>query len=139
MLKHDCKAELKTADLKVTPARLAVLNLLEIADVPLGVGVISNYLAQKNIKVDPATVFRIINLFTNRGIVKQIHLNEDKFRYELSSKIDHHHLICENCGAIEDVSDCNISALEKDIRKKKGFITKSHSLEFFGVCIKCQR
>src|SRR3989338_9469925 len=121
MQKHDCKSELKKASLKATPARLAVLNLLEKTEYPIDVGAINIYLKKKNIKVDPATVFRIINVFADRGIVKQIHLNEDKFRYEYSSKLDHHHLICEKCGAIEDISDCNISALEKDIRKKKGF------------------
>jgi Fe2+ or Zn2+ uptake regulation protein len=57
------------------------------------------FLEKNNIKSDPATVFRIVNMFTEKGLTKQIQLNEGKFRYELSSKEDHHHLICEKCGA----------------------------------------
>jgi len=135
---HDCKEELRDMDLKATPARLAVLRLLEKIDKPVDVAGIIDYLRQQGIKADPATVFRIMNLFTDNGLAKQIQLNEGKFRYELGAKEDHHHLICENCGAIEDVSDCNIEALEKDIMKKKKFFIKHHSLEFFGVCNKCQ-
>ena len=135
---HDCKEELRDMDLKATPARLAVLRLLEKIDKPVDVAGIIDYLRQQGIKADPATVFRIMNLFTDNGLAKQIQLKEGKFRYELGAKEDHHHLICENCGAIEDVSDCNIEALEKDIMKKKKFFIKHHSLEFFGVCNKCQ-
>ncbi|MBI2074622.1 MAG: transcriptional repressor, partial [Candidatus Levybacteria bacterium] len=90
------------------------------------------------IKVDKVTVFRIINALFEKGIVKSVQLNEGKLRYEHSAKADHHHLVCEKCGNIEDISDCNIEALEKDIEKKKKFKVKSHSLEFFGICNLCQ-
>ncbi len=136
---HDCTTELREASLKATPTRLAVLRLLENTDKPVDVASIIEYLRQKDIKADQATVFRIINMFTSRGLTKQVQLNEGKFRYELSSKADHHHFICENCGVIEDISDCNISKLEDDLWKKKGLRVKRHSLEFFGLCIACQK
>lgn len=134
---HDCKIELNQAQLKATPARIAILKLLEKTDAPLDVSAIIEFLKNKKIKADQATVFRIISMFTDRGLTRQIQFNEGKFRYELSSKPDHHHLICQNCGAIEDISDCNISRLEKDIEKKKNFKIVSHSLEFFGICQQC--
>lgn len=136
---HNCQDELHEMDLKVTPARLAVLELLEKNNKPLDIISIINYLQKKDIKADPATVFRIINAFTEKGITKQIQLNEGKFRYELSSRPDHHHLICEVCGAIEDISDCSIGVLEDEIGRKKQFLIKRHSLEFFGLCKNCQR
>src|SRR3712207_3323769 len=105
---HDCKDELRESDLKATPARLAVLQLLEQTDTPVDVASIISYLEDHKIKTDPATVFRIMNIFTQRGIAKQIQLNEGKARYELSSDSDHHHLICEGCGNIQDISDCGI-------------------------------
>lgn len=136
---HDCKEELRDADLKATPARLAVLDLLEKTDKPIDVATMIDFLKQQNIDADPATVFRIINLFTQRGLTKQIQLQEGKFRYEHSAKADHHHFICERCGAIEDISDCNIDVLEHHIQQKKGLLVTRHSLEFFGVCQQCQR
>ncbi len=134
---HDCKQELKGASLKVTPARLGVLEILENSTVPVDVRSIFDYLEKHNIRADLATVFRIINVFVESGIAKSIQLNEGKFRYEYAAKAEHHHFICENCGLIEDISDCNISSLEKELRRKKGFLIKKHSLEFFGLCKKC--
>ena len=138
-LQHDCKEELNEANLRATPARLALLKLFETSDKPLDVHSMIEFLEQKDIKTDPATVFRIVNMFMEKGLVKPIQLNEGKFRYELSSKTDHHHLVCEKCGGIEDISDCNINALEKEIEKMKQFKVTSHSLEFFGICKSCQR
>ncbi len=136
---HDCSTELHDADLRATPARVALMNLFESSDEPLDVQSMIDFLQKRDIKTDPATVFRIVNMFTEKGLTKQIQLNEGKFRYELASKEDHHHLICGTCGRIEDISDCNISGLEKDIEKKKGFKVVSHSLEFFGMCNNCQK
>lgn len=137
--KHSCKKELREADLKATSARLAVLEMLEKNHNPLDVNTISKYLLRHNIKADQATVFRIVNAFTQKGITRQIQLNESKFRYELSSGKDHHHFTCQNCGFIEDIADCGIEVLQKKIGKKKKFIIKSHSLEFFGFCRNCQQ
>lgn len=138
-LLHNCRVELKDASLKATPARLAVLKLLEKANKPVDVTSIIDYLKQNDTKADPATIFRIINIFTDKGITQQIQFYEGKARYELSSKNDHHHLICARCGTIEDVSDCPIYRLRAKIKKKNKFLVKRHSLEFFGICKQCQR
>lgn len=137
-IKHDCKEELNDAQLRATPARLAIMRFLENTDKPVDVQTLITFLDKNNIKSDPATVFRIVNMFTEKGLTKQIQLHEGKFRYELSSKADHHHLICEKCGAIEDISDCKIDEFQKSIESKKQFKVTSHSLEFFGVCKQCQ-
>lgn len=135
---HSCKDELSELKLKATPARLALMTLLESTDKPLDTQAMISYLSKENISTDPATVFRIINMFTDRGLTRQISFNEGKLRYELASKEDHHHLICKSCGDIQDISDCNIAVLEKDIKNKKKFKVTSHSLEFFGICKSCQ-
>lgn len=137
-IKHDCKIELNDVFLRATPARIAVMKFLENTNTPVDVQMIKDYLDQKNVSSDAATVFRIMNIFTQKGITKQISFNEGKFRYELASREDHHHLICQNCDKIEDFLGCAIPALEKDIRKKKGFHVTNHALEFYGLCEKCK-
>ena len=135
---HDCKKELRKVALKVTPARLGILEALEKSDKPLDVLSIMGYLEKKDIKADRVTVFRIVNILTDKGLTKPIQFNDGKLRYEHSLKAEHHHFICENCGIVEDIMDCNIELLEKNIKKNKGLIIKRHSLEFFGLCKKCQ-
>lgn len=138
-LRHDCKTELRDVALKATPTRLATLKILEAADAPLDVATIKLELEKDGIEADPATLFRMMNSFSDKGLVREVNLQESKLRYEHTAKDDHHHLVCENCGAIEDVSDCTLDILEKELRKKKGFIVKHHSLEFFGLCQNCQK
>ena len=135
---HDCKDELNEVSLRATPARIALMNLLETADKPVDVQTMIEYLEEKDIKTDPATVFRIVNMFTEKGLTKPIQLLEGKTRYELTAFANHHHLVCTSCGDIQDISNCNIDILEKDIEKKKNFKVTSHSLEFFGICNACQ-
>jgi Fur family transcriptional regulator, ferric uptake regulator len=136
---HNCITELRTADLKVTPARLGVLDVLEKASTPLDVATIVAYLQKRAVKADKVTVFRIIHALTEKGLIMPIQLGEGKFRYEHMAKADHHHFICESCSVIEDISDCKIDELQKEIQIKKGLLIKRHSLEFFGVCKSCQR
>ena len=138
-IRHDCKTELRTHALKATPARLAVLQFLEKTNRPLDITAFIDYLDRQGIKADPVTVFRIMNLFTDKGLTKRIQLQEGKFRYELSAIKDHHHLVCEKCGRIEDIEDNVIPALEKQIEEKYNFTVKRHSLEFFGLCEKCRK
>ena len=114
------------------------MYLLETSDKPLDIQTMINYLKDNNIETDPATVFRIINTFTEKGLTKQIQFQEGKFRYELASKAEHHHLVCTRCGQIQDISDCNIDVLESHIEKKKKFKVTSHALEFYGICEDCQ-
>lgn len=125
--------------LKKTKGREAVLRVLEDEQTPVDVSHIQNHLVKEAVSVDPATVYRILDVFYRQGIVHRLEFREGKYRYELASKEDHHHLICESCGSIADISDCAIPFLQKDIEKKKGFLVKHHSLEFFGLCLNCQR
>ena len=136
-IKHDCKIELNGVDLRATPARVALMKLLETTDKPLDVQTMIDYLNQQEVKTDPATVFRIVNLFKEKGLLNLIQLNEGKFRYELTSKPHHHHFVCEQCGAIQDISDFTIKAVEDAIQEKRQIKIKSHSLEFFGMCKNC--
>ncbi len=135
-MQHDCSIELREADLAATPARIAALRLFESHESPLDAVHLIDHL-QKELGIDRVTVFRILNAFVEKGLITKLEFGEGKARYELA-KEDHHHIICENCGAVEDVADTVLPALEKQISKKTGFLVKRHSLEFFGLCKNCQ-
>ncbi len=124
-------------NLKVTEARTALIDLVTKTDKPVDAQFLIESL-QKEVSIDRVTVFRILNILTEHSILRKLEFGDGKARYELATD-EHHHLICELCGAIEDVSDCNIAALESDIAKKKGFHIRRHSLEFFGFCKTCYK
>ncbi len=135
---HNCSDELRNADLKATPARLGVLAVLEHTDKPLDVQSITSSLHRLGVMMDRVTLFRILNTLTQKSILKPIQFNEGKLRYEYAAKPEHHHFVCEKCGQIEDIEDCNVGSLIKNISSKKGVLVKRHSLEFFGLCADCQ-
>lgn len=129
---------LQQYDLKSTPARLAVLGFLDHERRPQDVDTIEGHLKLEHEEADKVTIYRILDAFAERGLVNRLEFGEGKFRYELAGD-DHHHLICERCGSIEDIEDCFVTSFEKTIHDKTGFRVKRHSLEFFGVCVSCQR
>lgn len=135
-MKHN-NTYLAKAGLKVTQSRIALLSLLEKHNRPVDVPHLLSDLKEKAVTADQATVYRILDAFYKKGLIDRLDFGEGKFRYEVKGK-DHHHFICEKCGWIEDLSECSIQDLEKDITQKKGFLIRHHSLEFFGVCNKCQ-
>lgn len=124
-------------DLKITQARVSLLELIEKENKPLDAQFLIDTM-QHSSQVDKVTIFRILNVLTEHGILRRLEFGEGKARYELNTE-DHHHLICQHCGKIEDISDCNIGALEKEIKQKKHFLVKLHTLEFFGLCENCQK
>ncbi len=125
---HDCREELRAASLKITSTRLQILHLLENAALPLDVAQI-----RRRVHADRVTVFRILNTLSDKGLVHAIQLHEDKFRYEYAGKPEHHHFVCDRCGAVEDIRGCSVK-----IPKKKGMLITRHSLEFFGLCADCR-
>ena len=123
--------------LKATPARLSILDLLTHTRAPLSIRDI-----EVKIKgtIDTATLYRTVEALQAIGLVTLIDFKHGHAHYELSTGQHHHHLICESCGRIVDLSKCDITGLEKQAKKIGNFSKISHhSLELFGLCKQCSR
>jgi Fur family transcriptional regulator, ferric uptake regulator len=130
------KKVLHDAQLKITHSRQIVLDFFLSHKLPRPAEDVFSFLEEKKCDTDRATVYRILDTFVEKGILNRVEFQEGKFRYEIAGS-DHHHLICESCGSIEDISDCGIDAWKGEILSKKGFSVKRHSLEFYGICQQC--
>lgn len=108
-----------------------VLNLLSKSKLPVDAG----YLIDK-LKVNKTTVYRQVEKLLADNLVTEIDFGDGKKRYELKSLGHHHHLVCKNCGKLEDVR-LDEESLLRQISKKTKFRVDSHNLEFFGRCINC--
>jgi Fur family ferric uptake transcriptional regulator len=123
---------------KKTPARLAISEFFFNAKLPVDVEQIIQHLRSKKLETNKVTVYRILDFMLKNQIIDRVEFGEGKYRYELK-KNHHHHLICTNCGKIEDVEANVVEKLEKEIQEDKKFKVQSHSLEFFGLCFNCQK
>ncbi len=124
---------------RITKVRSAMLKILAHNEKPLAVPELIERLKEAGIIVNKTTVYREIEFLQSQNMVKSIYLGEDKKRYELVGEDHHHHLICISCEKVEDVELSNdLTHEEKRIQKEKKFKIQRHSLEFFGLCRKCQ-
>ncbi len=131
------KDTIRQNGLRVTPARLAVLNILNNSAKPMDIMSLCDQVSKMHVDVDQATIYRIVENFIKKDLIVKLQFQEKKFYYEAKMK-DHHHAVCHMCGKIEDISNCSIPRIEREIEKTRGFKVASHSLEFFGICRSCQ-
>ena len=96
-------------------------------------------------KTDPeigiATVYRTIRLLVDSGILLEHTFGEKKGFYEVvdTNSKHHDHLICNNCGKIIEFQSDIIEDNIERIAEQHQFIIKSHKLEIYGICSKCQQ
>lgn len=121
--------------------KIKVSSLVELskASAPLSVAELHKELGDES--CDVSTVFRTIAQFKEKGLVRELNLGEDFFRYEITGqgphREHHHHFVrCRKCGEIKQIEKCDISIFEKFI-SKLGYSDMEHYLEFTGICSKC--
>lgn len=127
---------LKNAHLRVTPARVAILSLLEKEHKPLSIQEIGERLTKKTI--DQVTVYRTLASLVKSGHVRQIDLRHGHVDYELMRQ-HHHHIICTDCSRVEEIEEDTALIQKIDrIGKSKKFAVQDHAFEIFGLCENCQ-
>ena len=133
---------LRSNNFRLTPQRKIILEvLLENENEHLNAEEIYKAAQIKLPALGLATVYRTLELFAELGIINRLQLEEEFNRYEFkpdSSKHTHHHLICVNCGKIQEFNEDLLDELEKLIEEESGFIITDHSLRFYGYCRKCR-
>lgn len=125
---------LKAANIRATPKRVALLHALREVCEPLSAEILHTRLKG----VDLVTVYRNLQEFVRAGIAQEVRFKDGIVRYEIAHT-HHHHLVCTECGVVEEVEACDIAPLEHNVLKySRRFKTISeHALEFFGLCKKC--
>lgn len=131
-------AGLKSKGVKLTQARKSILDILYKTGQPLSAEDILTKLKSSNSTPDRATVYRQVSFLTESGVLSELDFGDGKKRYEYDFKKHHHHIVCLNCGKIEDFTPLSdLEKEEKSISKNKGFKVSYHTLEFFGTCKNC--
>lgn len=126
---------LRSAGLKATPGRLALLEVLYSAKSPRSIAKIMRELGGK---IDRVTAYRALAAMEKTGLVRKVNLEHGHADYELALD-DHHHLVCTACGRLEDFGGCDLRGLERKALKQSKYFAeiRQHSLEFFGLCKAC--
>ena len=129
---------------RLTQARRAVLAVLSEASMPLSAAEIHARVVDR--RADLVSVYRTLHLMLDLGFVHMADASRGIQRFELAEPFagHHHHLICRECGSIEDLEGCllgreALDALSRDVRRSRRFRVTDHDLSLFGVCGPCDR
>jgi Fur family peroxide stress response transcriptional regulator len=135
MKKEKHGLDLKSISLKVTPQRLAVLEALSsLRNHPTAEN-IKEYVVKNHPSVAVGTIYKTLETFVEKGLVKKVKTEKDVMRYDAILE-KHHHLYCEDSEHIEDFFDDKLnSMLEEYFKKKKipNFKVKETKLQIIGT------
>lgn len=127
---------LSNANLKKTPARQEILDILLRTNHPLTVEEVSLKLKGSH---DLSTIYRNLNAFVDKGICKaEISPNKETL-YSLLTGKDEHVLVCTECHKIVVLEDCPYEEANSKIAQQTGFAIHDHNTEIYGVCPDCQK
>lgn len=130
-------SELQSMGLKATFPRLKILELFEKADVRhLTADDVYRLLLAENMDIGLATVYRALTQFEQAGLLERHHFESGKAVFEIKAGKHHDHLVCINCGRVEEFIDEEIERRQKKIAKDRGFVIQEHALYLYAECSK---
>ena len=131
--------DLKTAGLKATTPRIKILELLESgADQHFSAEDIFSVLKDNGDDIGLATVYRVLTQFEEAGIVCRHRFEDGRALFELNTGEHHDHIVCLQCGKVEEFVDEVIEKRQREIAAKAGFEMTDHCLYIYGLCNTCK-
>lgn len=129
---------LRSAGYKITPPRLAVLEVISQEGEHLNPNEILDRAQALRPGLGRATVYRTLEVLTQLCIVRPIYVGESGPMY-IRAEGGHHHLVCSACGRIVDFDQCVAEGMAQELRERFDFEITSHLLEFYGLCAACRK
>ena len=128
-------ADLKNTGLKVTIPRIKVLTIFEQSKTRhLSAEDVYKQMLLEDLDVGLATVYRVLTQFEQAGILRRSNFEAGKAVFELDQGSHHDHLVCIDCGRVEEFFDQRIEERQRKIAEAHGFELQDHALALYGQC-----
>ena len=129
--------ELKSSGLKATLPRIKILEVFQrTAQRHMTAEDVFKVLLKEDADVGLATVYRVLMQFEQAGILSRNHFETGKSIFELNEGKHHDHLVCMDCGRVEEFYDAEIEKRQKLVAQSRGFELQDHALSLYAVCTK---
>jgi Fur family ferric uptake transcriptional regulator len=127
--------QIRKAGLKVTLPRVKVLQILESEPSQhMTAEDVYKRLIENGEEIGLATVYRVLTQFEAAGLVEKHHFESSVSVFELNRGAHHDHIVCTDCGHVEEFVDELIEGRQRAIAQERGFSIKGHSLIIYGEC-----
>jgi len=128
---------LKDFGLKATVPRLKILELFESGEAQhLSAEDVYRQLVSEGIDVGFATVYRVLTQFELAGVLQRQYFDSNKAIFEINRGEHHDHIVCLDCGAVEEFNDEEIERLQVNAARRRQFELSDHSLCLYAHCRK---
>ncbi|MBP1748342.1 MAG: ferric uptake regulator, Fur family [Deltaproteobacteria bacterium] len=129
---------LKTLDLKATPKRLAILDILSREKIYLSPEEVWTKLKGRFSAIGLPTVYRNLEDLADGGIIfKVIHPNRKLYYFFCDNRKHHHHFVCTGCKRVDDLNYCAVEEIEREVSENLSGTISSHIMQVFGTCRQC--
>ena len=129
--------DLKNAGLKATVPRLKIINLFETSKLRhLTAEDVYRKLLDEGLDIGLATVYRVLTQFEQAGLLIRHHFESGKAVFELNQGHHHDHLVCLQCGRVEEFYDEAIEKRQTAVARERGFKVTEHALYLYAECVK---
>ena len=133
----DTSQSLKDIGLKATLPRKKILELFESSKVRhLSAEDVYRALIAEDIDIGLATVYRVLTQFEQAGLLSRQHFETGKSVFELNEGSHHDHLVCLQCGRVEEFYDARIEKRQIAVARERGFEISEHALYLYVECVK---
>ena len=132
---------LREQDLKMTEQRRRILHVAYETHDHFSAETMHSWLRDKDgSKVSRATVYRTLDLLEQGGFIQSLNTGGSELVYEHVLGHKHHdHMICVQCGAIEEFHVEEIERLQEEAARRRGFVVQTHVHRLMGLCRQCAR
>jgi len=128
---------LKKASLKNTKQRNTILLVIKEANEPVTAEEIFTQLLIADYKINLSTVYRTLNVFTNKNVLLKILRGDGTAAYEINDLSHNHYITCSRCSNSVLIESCPVKELSESVSQKTGFKVTGHTLQLTGICSKC--
>nr|WP_316641629.1 ferric iron uptake transcriptional regulator [uncultured Roseateles sp.] len=127
--------EIKNSGLKATLPRIKILEIFQKTNQRhMTAEDVYKALLLEDADIGLATVYRVLTQFEQAGLLSRNHFETGKSVFELNQGHHHDHLVCLDCGRVEEFFDAEIEQRQHAIAEQKGFALQEHSLALYASC-----
>jgi Fe2+ or Zn2+ uptake regulation protein len=136
MSSTDSLQSLRDHGFRLTPQRLAILQVIEESSGHLSAAEIFQLASRRIPGVTEATIYRTLDFLVEHGMALIAHVGSGRIVYESAAE-NHHHLICHKCGSAVVIDHNDLIAVYSHLEKITGYQLDSSHVTFFGLCPGC--
>lgn len=139
-IRKNFESYLKDKKLRLTPQRREIFERAFATHEHFTAEMFLSWLRDDGSTASRATLYRTLGLLVEGGFLEELDVGTGESWYEHVLGHQHHdHLICTQCGRIEEFTEPRIEALQEEIAHSRGFTLESHDLRLLGTCKRCRR